>query len=68
MLYAQFFFFNSSFSNNTIFLLRHCVGMDDPEQGSLESGVCSYPRQGFNTVWGGFYVLLEDTRIVYVLG
>lgn len=26
------------------------------------------PRQGFNTIWGGFHVLLEETRRVHVLG
>lgn len=51
MLYTQFFFFNSSFSNNTIFLLRHCVGMDDPEQGSLESGFA--PIQGRDLTQSG---------------
>lgn len=63
MLYTQFFFFNSSFSNNTIFLLSHCVGMDDPEQGSLESGFA--PIQGRDLTQSGvdfmFYWKNEDS-------
>lgn len=37
-------FLNSSFTNNTVLLLRHSLGMDDLELGSLESGGCSHPK------------------------